>query len=127
MEENPRSVCGLIGPPRHAIIPRPSPDGYEKLKTWVFVFIADLRHIDPRLGRNPGSVAKAALLDLDPGNQFNEIALAVDACFLKHVLKMSFHGSLRKTEHLGHRLDASDLHYRINDSDFACRKLVELR
>ena len=31
MEENPRSVCGLIGTPRHAIIPRPSPDGYRKL------------------------------------------------------------------------------------------------
>lgn len=28
MEENPRSVCGLIGPPRQANTPRPSPDGY---------------------------------------------------------------------------------------------------
>lgn len=28
MEEQPCSVCGLIGTPRHAIIPRPSPDGY---------------------------------------------------------------------------------------------------
>jgi hypothetical protein len=28
MEENPCSVCGVIGPPPHAIIPRPSPDGY---------------------------------------------------------------------------------------------------
>ncbi|MDN4985331.1 MULTISPECIES: IS66 family insertion sequence element accessory protein TnpB [unclassified Bradyrhizobium] len=27
-DDNPRSARGLIGPPHHAIIPRPSPDGY---------------------------------------------------------------------------------------------------
>lgn len=30
MEEQPCSVCGLIGPPHRAIIPRPSPDGYAR-------------------------------------------------------------------------------------------------
>jgi hypothetical protein len=28
MEEQPRPVCGLIGRPHRAIMPRPSPDGY---------------------------------------------------------------------------------------------------
>jgi hypothetical protein len=74
---------------------------------------ADIQHA-AYLGDGFGcsrSFAKAALPSShsNSGNQFNEVALPVDASFLKHVLKMSFHCGLRKAKHLGHRLDASDL------------------